>query len=59
MLARQEARITPETWDDTGYGSTLKTVNVYYQALAWLGHQPSSREQQALDGSLTTRKDQQ
>lgn len=53
MLARQEARITPETWDDTGYGSTLKTVNVYYQALAWLGHQPSSREQQALDGSLT------
>lgn len=59
MLARQEARITPETWDDTGYDSNLKTLNTYYQALAWLGHQPSSSERQALDGHLTTRKYQQ
>ncbi|PLS24238.1 ParB/RepB/Spo0J family partition protein [Bifidobacterium imperatoris] len=59
MLARQEARITPETWDGTGYGSTLKTTAIYYQALAWLGYQPNSSEQNAINGSLTTRKDQQ
>ncbi|KFI91172.1 hypothetical protein BISA_1769 [Bifidobacterium saguini DSM 23967] len=57
MLARQEARITPETWDGTGYGTNLKTTAIYYQALAWLGHQPSTNEQQALAGNLTATKD--
>lgn len=59
MIARQEARITPETWDDSGYTSSLKDANAYYQALAWLGYQPSSNEQHALDGNLKPEKNQQ
>lgn len=58
MLARQEARITPETWADTTHGNNLKTLNAYHQALAWLGYQPSTTEQAALAGDLTG-KDQQ